>query len=267
MSTPNTRTQPYLSVFNTSPACKSSKDKIDSKCKPAKKGDKASTAWMVPHCEGLMLKPTTKNVKAIARFFSTDVDAVGLKPKASGDAATYLEGLAVSKKNPCVKARRCQLVPYKETKTAEVAEKGGKGCCPGQTGHHPLPEEIFPEGDDCYTDETHGNAPTICVEGVNNSHGSHGKIHSTMDALMTNHIQKAKTDQISNAKAINAGAKSVKLTFPGCDETCTKQQLRAFYQKLCEGKTKPRGGLGGKGKSKAEAAKLAKNLSESFSLR
>ena len=84
MSTPNTRTQPYLSVFNTSPACKSSKEQTESKCKPAKKGDKAPTAWMVPHCEGLMLKPTTKNVKAIARFFSKDVDAVGLKPKASG---------------------------------------------------------------------------------------------------------------------------------------------------------------------------------------
>ncbi len=56
-------------------------------------------------------------------------------------------------------------------------------------------------------------------------------------------------DEITNDKAIDAGAKSFKMTFPGCNDECIKEQLKAFYSDICEGKLKPRGGRGKKGES------------------
>ena len=125
------------------------------------------------------------------------------------------------------------------------------GCCPGQTGHHLLPNEMF---QDCpqYTSHMHDAAPTVCVEGVNNSHGSHGKIHDEMDELMKN---RAKKDNqiISNNDAIEDAVKSQQKTFPGCDPKCLAQQLHAYYDGLCEGKLKPRGGKGGQDNDAGDA--------------
>lgn len=42
--------------------------------------------------------------------------------------------------NSCMRARKCLLVPYNQ---GAAGKWQGKGCCPGQTGHHLLPDAMF----------------------------------------------------------------------------------------------------------------------------
>ncbi|WP_084151505.1 HNH/endonuclease VII fold toxin-2 domain-containing protein [Paracidovorax oryzae] len=139
-----------------------------------------------------------------------------------------------AKLNPCIRARRCALVPYRETLNP-LSGRDGKGCCPGQSGHHVLPSAMF-EGCPGYSE---GDAPTICVEGTNNRHGSHGTIHAKLmkelddlDYATGKIIPRGA--QITKEGVINAGVRSVASAFPesGCDDRCIKSQLHAFYDRL-----------------------------------
>lgn len=166
---------------------------------------------------------------------------------------------AAAKLNPCIRARRCAMVPYKETKNP-LAGRDGKGCCPGQTGHHALPEAMF---DGC-PGYDHDAAPTICVEGVNNSHGSHGTAHERLkDELKRLGFPDGKP--ITKEDAINAGARSVVEAFPesGCDIRCIQSQLHAFYDKLnCPAKSASgtsSGSKGGGGKPKPQSRNTKKS--------
>ncbi len=151
---------------------------------------------------------------------------------------------ALAYTNRCLQARRCQLVGFEETK-ADKQARSGKGCCPGQTGHHLLPEEMF---QDCseYTKEKHKQAPTVCVEGVNNSHGTHGIIHGKLEKFMEMHRQaNPGNDSITKDEAIMYAVKSHTDTFkPACNSECLTAQLDSYYKKLCQTKMKPRGGKG-----------------------
>jgi hypothetical protein len=108
----------------------------------------------------------------------------------------------------------------------------GKGCCPGQTGHHLLPEAMFAHCPN-YTSATHKRAPTMCVEGANNSLGSHGKAHRSLARVLDS---KHKTipfgETMPKADAIDAGVESVRETFPEsrCSKECLKAQLENFYK-------------------------------------
>lgn len=135
--------------------------------------------------------------------------------------------------NPCIRARRCSLVPYNQTENPAAAN--GKGCCPGQSGHHVLPSSMFK---DC-PEYKAAEAPTICVEGTTNSHGSHGLIHGMLGANLGDLMYKGGKQippgaPIMKKDAIEAGAKSVEDAFPlsKCDTRCIKAQLSAFYDKL-----------------------------------
>jgi hypothetical protein len=140
--------------------------------------------------------------------------------------------------NACTRARRCMLVQYNDTKGADGL-LDGKGCCPGQSGHHLLPEEMM-EGRAAGTCSkySHGTAPTICVEGTNNKHGSHGKIHANLRDRINNYKKGAlfglgpKRDTISVDDAIELGARSVQNTFPEsrCDKKCLIAQLEEYYK-------------------------------------
>jgi hypothetical protein len=134
--------------------------------------------------------------------------------------------------NDCITARRCQLVPYNQTGTA--AAMNGKGCCPGQTGHHLLPEAMF---DHCknYGPAQHANAPTICVEGATNRHGSHGAAHEKLHTVLENkHPNIPFGSTMPKKDAINAGVEAARDAFPEarCSEECLKAQLEDFYKKL-----------------------------------
>jgi hypothetical protein len=74
-------------------------------------------------------------IKAKAEQLLRDYES---KPdKALADTMSTL-----SKFNRCLQAKRCELVPMRNTPARDAA-KSGKGCCPGQTGHHLLPKEMF----------------------------------------------------------------------------------------------------------------------------
>ncbi len=156
---------------------------------------------------------------------------------ASKKSATDLmaNGMGVlSRLNPCTRARRCQLVPYNKTGTAESL--GGKGCCPGQTGHHILPDEMTKDGQ-C-EGYTKGSAPTICVEGATNTNGTHGMAHGALDKRVRDHLDDRLFggSTLSYGKARDIGIRSVQQTFPEskCDEKCLRAQLDAYYKDKCK---------------------------------
>ena len=85
--------------------------------------------------------------------------------------------------DPCVRARKCMLVPYENTTgtpKAVAQANHGNGCCPGQTGHHILPNAMV-EPANC-PGYDYDKAPTICLEGTKNleGHGSHGMAHTKL---------------------------------------------------------------------------------------
>jgi GHH signature containing HNH/Endo VII superfamily nuclease toxin 2 len=153
-----------------------------------------------------------------------------------------MEGAA--RLNPCITARRCQLVPFNQTYGA--APLAGKGCCPGQSGHHVLPSSMFK---DCpQYDEKH--APTICAEGATNAHGSHGKLHKNLKQVLDKeYASTAYGSPMSRKDAIDAGVESVQRTFPDarCSEQCLRAQLESHYKKI-KCKPKKANGFSGNGK-------------------
>ncbi|MBL8300006.1 MAG: DUF4150 domain-containing protein [Rhodanobacteraceae bacterium] len=155
---------------------------------------------------------------------------------------------AAAKLNACVKARKCMLVPFNKTDARDAA-KSGEGCCPGQTGHHVMPGAMF-EGNSCYDNvmvgarplNMHNNAPTICVEGVNNSHGSHGQAHAELKKQLQNRGLK-NGDPVDYDKARDASVAAIREAGAGhCSEECLKKQLDAYYDKCKDKKLRAHSG-------------------------
>lgn len=232
-----------------------------------------NNAWVHDHCDGLWFKPfnnvtsKTNNLdeykkallaegaaKTAAAAATTDAAA---KAALSADAgkinqaanagkplsntwANAMDGIAES--NPCIKAKKCSLVPYKPTKSAEDQAKKGDGCCPGQTGHHLMPDTMFRDPKkkkpktkredqptlDCWGNYTEDGAPTICVEGTtnNSANGSHGRMHEKTDQALAPY---ASQKDMPYATARNLLADLVEAQF-GCPKECTKAQLDEFYK-------------------------------------
>ena len=172
-------------------------------------------------------------------------------PQALANVQSELgEAMAVAAEaDPCLKARKCYLVPYdtmsqQGPSSMNQSGPGGsgffdsgfadlsdsRGCCPGQTGHHLLPAATF---GNCpgYTRSQHNRAPTVCAEGVNHSQGSHGQMHSAMDRRLTeNH---SNGEPMSMDQAIDHAVESLRDTVgENCREDCLKQQLEQFYNNL-----------------------------------
>ena len=148
--------------------------------------------------------------------------------------------------DPCLRARKCMLVPYNQTGAFRSA-KNGQGCCPGQTGHHVLPGAMF-EGNSCYA-RKHGSAPTICLEGVNNSHGSHGAVHRRLKAIVDSYKLRSGST-MPYAEARDAGVKAVTEPKPvapasGCNPDCLKKQLDAYYDDCKNARLRAHDGMGG----------------------
>jgi len=152
----------------------------------------------------------------------------------------------LSRLNPCTRARRCLLVPY--SKTGTEASLTGGGCCPGQTGHHVIPDEAAKNS--C-SDYNLDKAPTICVEGANNKNGTHGMIHQDLSRRVTKYKRGiiSENTTIRYAKLRDLGIESVQKTFPEskCDEKCLKAQLDAYYKDKCKKPMPPLSGVPGGG--------------------
>ncbi len=149
--------------------------------------------------------------------------------------------------HPCLRARKCQLVPYNHTGAIRSA-RNGTGCCPGQTGHHVLPGAMF-EGQPCYAGK-HGSAPTVCLEGVNNSHGSHGYAHANLKIIMDRRRAAGQTTldyPTARDDAVHA------ITYPkplapasDCNPECLKKQLDEYYKECANASLRVHDGFGGK---------------------
>jgi hypothetical protein len=166
----------------------------------------------------------------------TDEDALKLGTEGQDILATL---------NDCTRARKCNLVPYQADGAGNLLGQRGKskvesanngGCCPGQTGHHLIPEASLKEQCPNYQ---HSMAPTVCVEGFSQNHGSHQRAHQ---ALAERHRAMAKAGKLSPDgsmsmdDAIDSAADSHKDTFPlsNCSRACIREQLDNYY-KMCRG--------------------------------
>lgn len=184
---------------------------------------------------------------------ATDEERKKLKEEIYGEMADAI------KDDPCIKAKRCELIPYQQgSPTASDAKANGvptpmdkmfkldkkSGCCPGQRAHHIIPKAKL-AGCANYTDTVHNNAPTVCAEG-GHSNGTHGKMHTNTDNNTEYMIfgedkyespHKCAKNASSTNCTIEASADAFMKTFSDskCDKECIKKQLKEYYEKLgCE---------------------------------
>ncbi|EKL0722938.1 DUF4150 domain-containing protein [Citrobacter freundii] len=141
---------------------------------------------------------------------------------------------ALARINPCTRARRCLLVDYNKTGTKPSIETG-EGCCPGQTGHHLIPDEMAKGHCSGYTK---GSAPTVCVEGTNNDNGTHGKMHDEMVKGIKQYRNSgwfSDKDKIDYEDAKEIALDGFEKMFPEsrCSKSCLRKQLDNYY-KQCD---------------------------------
>jgi hypothetical protein len=246
-------------------------------------------AWIDDHCHGLWLKPM--NVSGFSVF--TDIvqgiktgllNGIAAGTSKAAEVAPHLGELermlsddkkdktkitrstvlaemmsAAASGNPCIQARRCILLPYKETEAGSVDGKKmaageaqattGKGCCPGQTGHHILPGAMFQPGNGtkaCGEDYNHNEAPVMCVEGMGNRVGTHGVAHLALDKTIETYKKNNPGKAMSYADARAHGIKAAREVNPACSEDCLRAQLDAHYAdklKCGDAKLKPHSGM------------------------
>jgi hypothetical protein len=144
----------------------------------------------------------------------------------------------------CLRARKCLLVPYSEQNA-----NSGDGCCPGQTGHHIIPDAAASAGS-CAPYNKNA-APVMCLEGTSNNKGwgTHGNAHARLKVLM----KKYREDQTLAGKSPNTisyedmasnGVDAVRSSGAAlqCDKNCLLAQLKAYYN--CPNGMPPNDGTG-----------------------
>ncbi len=151
--------------------------------------------------------------------------------------------------DPCTRARKCMLVPYQNTTgtpKAVAQANHGNGCCPGQTGHHVLPDSMVKDaGCPGYDKDM---APTICLEGTKNGfeHGSHGMAHAALSKSMGEYKKITNMNQISYADAKKQGLDAIeKAGAAHCDRKCLEAQLDKHYGGCKDKKLNATAGTGG----------------------
>lgn len=146
--------------------------------------------------------------------------------------------------DPCIRARKCLLVPYSKQNS-----NSGEGCCPGQTGHHLIPDSAASAGS-C-TPYNINDAPVMCLEGSTNKGGwgSHGNAHARLKLKLKeyrdNELEWGRSPNIISyddmaEKAVDA----VRLSNAAlqCDKNCLLAQLKAYYN--CPNGMPPKDGTG-----------------------
>ena len=150
--------------------------------------------------------------------------------------------------SPCLRARKCFLLPYGHS-TSTAKTWGGDACCPGQTAHHLLPDAMFRDPNSksgsgegkkkakhkCWKKYNYNDAPTICLEG-GGATGSHGAMHKATKGLLSKDKNKSLIDYDTISKRL---AKIISAAY-GCDPDCLKAQLDKYYKSKygCPGKPK-----------------------------
>jgi hypothetical protein len=124
------------------------------------------------------------------------------------------------KRNKCEQAAKCLL-----------SEKSPDKCCQPQTPHHIVPASQF-KG---VAEYEYNKAACICVEGNNQTQGSHGDIHAETAARTKERFpEKFETGNYEVWKCGDAerlGAEAVEEVF-GCDADCIEAQLRKKHRAM-----------------------------------
>ncbi|MEM6405607.1 MAG: HNH/endonuclease VII fold toxin-2 domain-containing protein [Pseudomonadota bacterium] len=174
------------------------------------------------------------------------------------------EAMQAATRDPCIKARKCMLVPYKgdtykneeHLQTVKVGKhtlkeipkyKGStfmtkigmatsSGCCPGQTGHHVIPDSWAKKAN-C-PGYSKRQAPVVCVEGVSDKDGTHGKIHKNLNKILR-HKKSISSTYKETSEVIEMAAQSHAETFNNCSQKCIEKQLEAYYRNCKNFNPKP----------------------------
>lgn len=167
----------------------------------------------------------------------TDALRRGDMGKAASGYADLQRTIAIA--DPCLRARKCMLVPMRETKEEPKnpqsrANSGGngvnRGCCTGQTGHHLIPGSYVKGNCRGYN---YDNAPVVCSEGPYGeaSGGSHNALHKNLKGAIQGYADKT-NKTISYEDARDAAVTSHVKTFPlsGCSQDCLKSQLDKYHK-------------------------------------
>ncbi len=111
-----------------------------------------------------------------------------------------------------------------------------------------MPRDKLPKGK-CWDGYTESGAPTICLEGTSNNHGSHGLLHGETEVLMERHRAQS---EMKYTQARSEIANAVHHTF-GCDKAFIEKQLDEYYKNaykcggLKDAKITPHSGMSGGG--------------------
>ncbi|MDP9896738.1 hypothetical protein J2W32_005848 [Variovorax boronicumulans] len=159
------------------------------------------------------------------------------------------------KDDPCVKAKRCMLVPYSKQNN----KKGG--CCPGQTAHHIVPKHHFPASE--FPGYDQGAAPCVCAEGhswhrnceapFNKADKTHPQMHDIQDAAERECIDiveqniaagedvgRRTADHACNYdevrdQGIDAHHQCFPNDDPACSDKCLAAQINAYHRQQSVG--------------------------------
>jgi len=177
-------------------------------------------------------KDVAEDFKSFDKLSPTEKKKRDLKIASSGQAM-------LATLNACTLARKCILVPYANKGKNGAEPSTDKGCCDGQTGHHLIYDKMVVKKNNC-PNYRKGDAPTVCVEGFSQHHGTHGRVHKEMDKAVGRMVKnKRATDGNMNTDCvIDAAADSHAEAFPlsGCSRKCIKAQLESYYKndKVCK---------------------------------
>ena len=143
----------------------------------------------------------------------------GLPTSRSEAAGAVATAEAEAPANECVQKMRCFLRPYKGEE-----RDGQKGCCKGQTAHH-IPPQADVNGTKGYD---HDKALCVCLEGTNQSAGSHGKNHAAIDFLVDEKLsdptRTPKGGPLTLKEHIEVSSAAVAQQC-GCKKECIQEQL------------------------------------------
>jgi hypothetical protein len=116
-----------------------------------------------------------------------------------------------------------------------------RGCCPGQTGHHLVPDSWVKEK--CGSKYDKDTAPVVCMEGTSQYFGSHEAIHTGLNKSYEDALaKKAEGDtSVTIGEAIGMASESHQEVYPidrqsifnwgtGCEKDCLTAQLTNYYQ-------------------------------------
>jgi hypothetical protein len=200
--------------------CHDEAEAVDKKCNPADKWKERCPTPPAPMNASKPAKNASAATKAVYR------KKVGEHHKAWGAYAQKV------KKDDCLNARKCMLVPYQDK------DKAG-GCCPGQTPDHLIDAASFlkpgtrgsgsPEPIKGWSGYDEHKAPCACAEGPSYYIASHGQLHTRKGVVAVS--KRNKKRMWKRKDATQAGAKALSKTFPksGCSPACTEAQLNKYH--------------------------------------